>query len=109
MITPLCYFTKSQPKEGTTSNFNDPVSDKVTNAIHDVRMDLFFNRHRFSLRDTLIRKYDEKFVNQLEAHIADIKLFDIGLNRRIGNEIMYWIRHANVYKMREKFKLKFEE
>ena len=52
MITPLCYYTHN-PKEGHISNFNDPVGFKITDVIHDKRMNLFFNKYKFSLDDIL--------------------------------------------------------
>jgi hypothetical protein len=109
MITPFCYYTKSKPKDGTSSNFNDPVSNKVTNAIHDVRMNFIFNKYKFSLKDVLIRKYDEHLIKYLERYIANIRIFFINGNPYKGNEIFHTIKREVTIRMTSKFKIKFEE
>ena len=109
MINPCCDYPKSQPKDGTSSNFNDPVSNKVTNAIHDVRMNFIFNKYKFSLKDILIRKYDEHLIKDLERQIADIRIFFVNGNPYKGNEIFHTIKRDVIRRMTSKFKIKFEE
>lgn len=108
MITPLCYYTHN-PKEGHISNFNDSVDFKITNAIHDKRMNLLFNKHKFSLDDVLCRIYSENLLKSLDRSLAGIELFRIGFNPYIGHPIFNVVKRTIVKQLTNKFKITFRE
>jgi len=108
MITPLCYYTHN-PKEGHLSNFNDPVGFKITDVIHDKRMNLLFNKHKFSLDDVLSRIYSEPLLKSLDRSLAGIEVFRIGFNPYIGHPIFNVIKRAFVKELTSKFKITFRE
>ena len=108
MITPLCYFT-NKPKEGSMSNHNDPVTDKMTNAIHDKRMDLFFNRHKFSLDDTLCRIYSERLSRDLDRDLCGLEMFWHGGRSYYGHRIFNTIRREITRQLTSKFKITFRD
>ena len=108
MITPLCYYTHN-PKEGHLSNFNDPVGFKITDAIHDKRMNLLFNKHKFSLDDVLCRKYSKHLIWELERDLCGIQFFQIDSSLYHGHPMFASIKRAIVKELTSKFKIKFEE
>lgn len=109
MITPLCYFT-ANPKEGSSSNFNDPVSEKIRAVTDDTHMDLFFNRRSFSLMDSINKKVDGNIVAGVRFSVSEIGLFylDNG-NPMINNIIAHTVRTSLNRMMSDKFGLKFED
>lgn len=106
MIIPLCYY--EYPHENGNRQFVDPIGDKIFNIIHSTRIDLFFNRARFSLDDVLERKYEPSIIKQVDELLNEIQYIS-GVDKRMVskfNPLVSVVKTATLITLRQKYKIK---